>query len=77
MSATRCTLGCSWQSRVRLPLFRSRETLLYAGFFDLAAHGFVIFYEEPALRRQFGSTYDHYYQTVPRWNFVSTAPAHC
>lgn len=28
---------------------------------------FVIFYEEPALRRQFGAAYEEYCRRVPRW----------
>jgi protein-S-isoprenylcysteine O-methyltransferase Ste14 len=27
----------------------------------------VIFYEEPALHRQFGASYDEYRRSVPRW----------
>lgn len=35
---------------------------LWAGFFI-----FVVFYEEPALRRQFGAEYEAYCRAVPRW----------
>ena len=28
---------------------------------------FVLFYEEPALRRKFGASYERYCATVPRW----------
>jgi protein-S-isoprenylcysteine O-methyltransferase Ste14 len=31
------------------------------------AHLFVVVYEEPTLRRQFGEEYDRYRATVPRW----------
>jgi protein-S-isoprenylcysteine O-methyltransferase Ste14 len=31
------------------------------------AHLFVMFYEEPTLRRQFGESYDEYRRRVPRW----------
>jgi protein-S-isoprenylcysteine O-methyltransferase Ste14 len=31
------------------------------------ANIFVLWYEEPALRRRFGSTYDKYTQRVGRW----------
>ena len=31
------------------------------------AHLFVVFYEEPTLRRQFGKSYEEYFETVPRW----------
>jgi protein-S-isoprenylcysteine O-methyltransferase Ste14 len=37
--------------------------LLIAGI----VHLFVVFYEEPSLRRQFGERYETYLQTVPRW----------
>jgi len=30
-------------------------------------HLFVIGYEEPTLRRNFGETYVEYLRTVPRW----------
>lgn len=47
--------------------FRSADTLWYglaaAAFFHL----FVVFYEEPALRRQFGESYQEYCKTVGRW----------
>jgi len=33
----------------------------------LFVHAFVLFYEEPALREQFGATYEKYCQTVRRW----------
>ena len=36
--------------------------LLFAGFFL-----FVLVYEEPALRRQFGAEYEAYCRAVPRW----------
>ena len=37
-----------------------------AGFFTLF-HLFVLLYEEPTLRRQFGAEYDAYCRRVPRW----------
>jgi len=33
----------------------------------LAVHLFVVFYEEPTLRRKFGKDYDDYCQNVSRW----------
>jgi protein-S-isoprenylcysteine O-methyltransferase Ste14 len=48
-------------------LFRSRELLIYAACLALGFHLFVILYEEPALRRQFGQAYDEYRRAVPRW----------
>ena len=47
--------------------FRSLAVLLEAGVFILVAHLFVMCYEEPALRRQFGESYERYLQTVGRW----------
>ena len=45
----------------------SRLLAGYAVLFALACHLFVVWYEEPALRRQFGAAYDRYRATVPRW----------
>src|SRR5882672_10892864 len=47
--------------------FRSLAVLIEAGVFILVAHLFVMCYEEPALRRQFGESYERYLQTVGRW----------
>jgi len=48
-------------------LFRSLHLVLYAAMMLGTAHLFVIFYEEPTLRRQFGKSYDEYFGSVPRW----------
>jgi protein-S-isoprenylcysteine O-methyltransferase Ste14 len=48
-------------------LFRSRHLLVYAAGFVVIAHVFVVLYEEPALRKQFGSAYEDYFHAVPRW----------
>ena len=67
--------------RVRNPMYLSALSLLvgeaalleapvllrYAAGFFLVAHLFVVLYEEPALRRKFGESYDLYRATVPRW----------
>jgi protein-S-isoprenylcysteine O-methyltransferase Ste14 len=46
---------------------RSSDLVIYwAGFF-LAANLFVIGYEEPYLRRQFGASYTEYTRRVGRW----------
>ena len=39
----------------------------YAAAFFLVTHLFVVLYEEPALRRKFGDSYDRFRATVPRW----------
>ncbi len=41
--------------------------LRYAVAFFLVTHLFVVLYEELALRRTFGESYDRYRATVPRW----------
>jgi protein-S-isoprenylcysteine O-methyltransferase Ste14 len=39
---------------------------LAAAFF-FATNVFVLFYEEPVLRRKFGAEYEDYCRRVPRW----------
>jgi protein-S-isoprenylcysteine O-methyltransferase Ste14 len=46
---------------------RSLAVLAFAAAWFLLAHFFVLFVEEPGLRRRFGSTYDQYCARVPRW----------
>jgi protein-S-isoprenylcysteine O-methyltransferase Ste14 len=41
--------------------------LLYAAVVAVITNVFVRFYEEPALRRQFGEQYEAYRQAVPGW----------
>lgn len=48
-------------------LFRSPHLAEYAALMLLIAHTFVVLYEEPTLRRQFGASYEEYRRTVPRW----------
>jgi protein-S-isoprenylcysteine O-methyltransferase Ste14 len=48
-------------------LFRAPYVAEYAALMLFVAHLFVIFYEEPTLRRQFGESYEKYRRTVPRW----------
>jgi protein-S-isoprenylcysteine O-methyltransferase Ste14 len=48
-------------------LFGSVRVLEYAGGAWLATHLFVLGYEEPTLRRQFGASYDTYRANVGRW----------
>lgn len=39
----------------------------YAGLLWGGLHAWVVFHEEPALRRRFGVPYERYAHTVPRW----------
>jgi protein-S-isoprenylcysteine O-methyltransferase Ste14 len=48
-------------------LFHSWQIATYLACFWLIVHLFVLFYEEPILRRQFGDEYDRYRERVPRW----------
>jgi protein-S-isoprenylcysteine O-methyltransferase Ste14 len=48
-------------------LFRSLHIAIYMVCMLLTAHLFVVFYEEPTLRKQFGEEYERYRATVPRW----------
>src|SRR5256885_14590375 len=48
-------------------LVRSSALLLYWIVFFTAANLFVLLYEEPTLRRQFGESYERYTRTVGRW----------
>lgn len=45
----------------------SAEALLVAFGMLGAAHLFAVLYEEPALRRRFGATYEAYFRSTPRW----------
>lgn len=47
--------------------FESLPLLGYTGFFFLITHVFVLWYEEPALRRTFGQEYEAYCRRVKRW----------
>ena len=48
-------------------LFWSKALLVYAMLLWLGFHLFVLAYEEPTLRRQFGESYERYRAAVPRW----------
>jgi protein-S-isoprenylcysteine O-methyltransferase Ste14 len=48
-------------------LTRSTALLGYWAIFFAAANLFVMLYEEPALRRQFGESYERYCRNVGRW----------
>ena len=48
-------------------LFHSLAVAIYLGGCCLIVHLFVLFYEEPTLRKQFGRQYNDYVAAVPRW----------
>jgi protein-S-isoprenylcysteine O-methyltransferase Ste14 len=48
-------------------VFESAALLAYAGMLWLGFHLFVIFYEEIILKKKFGTIYEEYCRTVPRW----------
>jgi protein-S-isoprenylcysteine O-methyltransferase Ste14 len=48
-------------------VFGSGAVLAYAAMLAVGFHLFVVFYEEPTLRRQFGEEYEAYCREVPRW----------
>jgi len=48
-------------------LFHSWHIAIYMVCMLLTAHLFVVFYEEPTLRKQFGEEYERYRASVPRW----------
>jgi protein-S-isoprenylcysteine O-methyltransferase Ste14 len=48
-------------------LFASWVLFTYLVAFETCAHLFVVLYEEPALRRKFGTSYEEFLNSVPRW----------
>jgi protein-S-isoprenylcysteine O-methyltransferase Ste14 len=60
LAALLIVLGEAW-------LFMSLALLAYATAMAVLFHLFVTGYEEPTLRRRFGTTYLEYQRTVPRW----------
>ena len=48
-------------------LFRSVALVAYALLVWGCVHTFVVLFEEPTLRDQFGESYESYLRTVPRW----------
>ena len=49
-------------------IFFSSSTLwVYALLVGLGFHLFVLWYEEPHLKKKFGASYEAYCKTVPRW----------
>jgi protein-S-isoprenylcysteine O-methyltransferase Ste14 len=55
-------------------LFHALLLVGYALLVGTLMHLFVVFVEEPSLRRQFGESYESYLRTVPRW--LPRSPAH-
>ena len=47
--------------------YQSAALLGYAGLFLICSHFFVVWYEEPTLRRTFGEEYETYCRQVRRW----------
>jgi len=47
--------------------YGSAVVALYGCVVFAAFYLFVLFYEEPTLRRLFGAQYEAYCRTVPRW----------
>jgi protein-S-isoprenylcysteine O-methyltransferase Ste14 len=47
--------------------YQSAALLAYAALFFAITHAFVVFYEEPTLRRLFGDEYEVYGRRVSRW----------
>jgi protein-S-isoprenylcysteine O-methyltransferase Ste14 len=43
------------------------DLLVYAVLAFLGVHLFIVFYEEPTLKRKFGAAYEEYLKRVPRW----------
>jgi protein-S-isoprenylcysteine O-methyltransferase Ste14 len=53
--------------------FQRRSLIEYLIIVALFFHLFVVLYEEPHLRRQFGQKYLEYCRIVPRWGFSNGA----
>lgn len=48
-------------------LFANAGLIAYSVAIWTAFHIFIVFYEEPRLRRDFGEAYEAYVENVPRW----------
>jgi len=53
-------------------LIRARPMLLFTAIWFVAVNLFVLGYEEPTLRREFGAPYERYVRQVGRW--IPTMP---
>jgi len=47
--------------------FESKQLFAYAALVFAFFFAFVVFYEEPSLKRKFGEQYENYRAQVPRW----------
>jgi len=65
--ATRCTSESRLSSLDKRGCFHSLHIAIYMVCMLLTAHLFVLVYEEPTLRQQFGEEYERYRASVPRW----------
>jgi protein-S-isoprenylcysteine O-methyltransferase Ste14 len=60
-------LGATLALAAAALFYRSPALLGFTGFFLLATHLFVLWYEEPTLHQNFGEEYDAYRREVRRW----------
>jgi protein-S-isoprenylcysteine O-methyltransferase Ste14 len=60
-------VGVLWLVLGQAVWFQALPLFGYAAIVFLLFSAFVLFYEEPALRRKFGDAYERYCETVPRW----------
>jgi protein-S-isoprenylcysteine O-methyltransferase Ste14 len=60
-------LGAALALAAAALFYQSLVLLAYTALFLLATHLLVIWYEEPTLRRTFGSDYEAYCHRVSRW----------
>ena len=51
----------------RAVIFRSFPIVVYLALVAICVNPFILFYEEPHLRKVFGEPYLHYGRRVPRW----------
>ncbi len=52
--------------------FNSSGILIFSLIALTLFHLFVLFYEEPKLKAEFGASYEEYIKSVPRWGFRTT-----
>ena len=59
--------ACGWTGLWIVFGRASLSAIISVAFVALGVHLFVVLYEEPTLRRKFGSSYERYCRNVPRW----------